>query len=168
MDLVFSHLICLHSFTEIIPSASTFIEEDYVEIICESQTVIEKAEKLVPVMNVVGTASPPTPSSSDKGFFYYYGAPVLILLIAMALGPHSLDYVVFFLGHNSKFWRAAFIDCYVNFLCWSCTYLFVRRLLNPETSKVVFEKYSADAFYGGLAAASTAFMKPILLAALQT
>lgn len=108
-------------------------------------------------------------TSSD--FFYYYGAPCLILLIAMALTPQSGEYIDYFLYdllHVSKKYENNSIECIVAFLCWSSTYLFVRRLLNPETNPVVFKKFSADAFYGGLAAASTAFIKPILTAALQT
>ena len=111
-------------------------------------------------------------ASSDfhSDFFYFYGAPCLVILVAITLAPQSSIFIAFILR---KFFetnrsRNIAVDCFVSFLSWSSTYLFVRRLLNPETNPVVFKKFSADAFYGGLAAASTAFIKPLLTAALQT
>ena len=55
------------------------------------------------------------------------------------------------------------IEAFMAFVCWSTTYLFIRRLWNPETSKSTFEKYSADSFFGGLAAAGSILLKNILL-----
>ena len=111
-------------------------------------------------------------STHSSEWFHLYGS-LLVLLIAIIMAPHLSKYVAFLSeGHFDTFFirrcKDTFIDCYVNFLCWSSTYLFIRRYLNPETSSVVFKKFSSDAFYGGLAAASTAFMKPILSAALHT
>lgn len=126
--------------------------------------------------SIKNDVSPPVISSSlandSLNFFHYYGAPILVLLIALAMTPQSGKYIEFVLNFRDastiKHCEGVLVDCYVNFLCWSSTYLFVRRLLNPETSSVVFKKFSSDAFYGGLAAASTALMKPILTSALHT
>lgn len=105
-------------------------------------------------------------------FFHYYFGPTLVILMALCLAPNSGSYIECAVSTfgviDNKSWKSTCSDCIVNFLSWSFSYLFVRRLLNPETSPTVFEKYSMDAFYGGLAAAATAFMKPILFKALQS
>ena len=148
------------SFAEIIPAGNFFCRSDFIEVVVEYEEVAKAADT-----TVISTSSPEISS-----FFCSYGAPCLILLIAMALTPSSGEYMDYILlkGFQTKRHRNIIVECYINFLCWSSTYLFVRRFLNPETSAVVFKKFSADAFYGGLAAASTAFIKPILSAALQT
>lgn len=122
--------------------------------------------------NTLGPMAPPAAVNPEttSDFFHFYGAPCLIVLIAMTLTPQSSTMTNLIL-HNlfdTNRNRNIAVDCFVSFLSWSSTYLFVRRLLNPETNPVVFKKFSADAFYGGLAAASTAFIKPLLTAALQT
>ena len=125
----------------------------------------------MPAKVLLPLAKPPASfAENSTNFFYYYGAPCLILLIAMVLTPQSGEHIDYFVakGAFTKQVRNTLVETLVAFLCWSSTYLFVRRLLNPETSPVCFQKFSADAFYGGLAAASAAFIKPILTAALQT
>ena len=52
---------------------------------------------------------------------------------------------------------------YVGFLSWSVTYLFLRRALNPETTATAIQKYSADAIFGGLAAAGAVVIKAAVL-----
>ena len=52
---------------------------------------------------------------------------------------------------------------YVGFLSWSVTYLFIRRLGNPETTVTALRKYSADAIFGGFAAAGTVAIKAAIL-----
>lgn len=152
-----------------------FCKEDYIEVISENKDPQIIPDKLF-TGNPLGPMAPPAAMNPDTSsdFFWYYGAPSLILLIAMCLSPQSGEYLDYYIaqGHFStsvtKQYRHTIVECLVSFLCWASTYLFVRRLLNPETNPVVFKKFSADAFYGGLAAASTAFIKPILTAALQT
>ena len=149
----------------VIPGATYFAREDYIEVICKTGSEKIHSMRNDPAPSVV---LPTHPSE----WFHLYGS-ILVLLIAIIMAPHFSKYVAFILGgqYDMYFMRRCkdtFIDCYVNFLCWSSTYLFIRRYLNPETSSVVFKKFSCDAFYGGLAAASTAFMKPILSAALHT
>lgn len=150
--------------TEIIPSTSFFNKEDYIEIICKLGSEKNHAVINDSTSSVMSTSM----EASAANFFHYYGAPCLVLLLALTMTPLSGRYIDYILIGSDVHLKATVIDCYVNFLCWSITYLFVRRLLNPETSSVVFKKYSMDAFYGGLAAASAAFMKPIINAALHT
>lgn len=150
--------------TEIIPGASFFSKEDFIEIICKTGSEKNHAITSDPISSATSTSM----EASAANFFHYYGAPCLVLLLALTMTPLSGKYIDYILIGSDVHFKATFIDCYVNFLCWSSTYLFVRRLLNPETSSSVFKKYSMDAFYGGLAAASTAFMKPIINAALHT
>ena len=45
--------------------------------------------------------------------------------------------------------------------------MFVRRALNPENRGVIFQKYAADAFFGGLAASASVYLRPIFNHALQ-
>jgi hypothetical protein len=58
------------------------------------------------------------------------------------------------------------LEAFIAMVCWSMSYIFIRRLLNPETSRSTFEKYSADSFFGGLAAAASVLLKSVVTAAL--
>lgn len=62
--------------------------------------------------------------------------------------------------------KGTMADALISFISWSTTYLFIRRLWNPETSPMAFEKFSPDAFYGGLAAAAASILKSMLYASL--
>jgi len=62
--------------------------------------------------------------------------------------------------------KGTMADALIAFISWSTTYLFIRRLWNPETSPMAFERFSADAFYGGLAAAAASIVKSVLYASL--
>jgi hypothetical protein len=57
--------------------------------------------------------------------------------------------------------RPLLIEAYLGFITWSIAYLFVRRSLNPE-NPIVFEKFSADAIFGGLAQATSIILKGLL------
>ena len=63
-------------------------------------------------------------------------------------------------------WKTRCIESYIAFLTWSFTYLFIRRALNPDTTKDVFIKFSGDAIFGGLAAAAAILLKHALKEAL--
>jgi Gpi18-like mannosyltransferase len=60
--------------------------------------------------------------------------------------------------------RGITLEAFIAIVCWSSTYLFIRRLWNPENlgMKNTFEKFSADSFFGGLAAGATVFLKVAL------
>lgn len=149
-------------------------KEDYIKVI--RATKGKSLKRQSSILNFLAPMSHPAslnPSPEiTSHFFHYYFGPTIIILMAMCLSPNSGRYIEYalsafsFIDGNS--WKSTCSDCIVNFLSWSFSYLFVRRLLNPETSTVVFQKFSTDAFYGGLAAATTAFMKPILFKALQS
>ena len=87
--------------------------------------------------------------------------------------------------------KGTMTDAVIAFVSWSTTYLFVRRLLNPETvnyflilrtvpfplnltlgmscqMRVAIDRFSADAFYGGLAAAAASVFKSVLYAFLSS
>ena len=158
---------------EIIPGANYFCKADYIEIVIENrEQLVKDSSPKENVGNALGLLAQPARTHSDvpSDFFCFYGAPCLVILVAMTLAPQSSIFIAFVLRKvfETNRSRNIAVDCFVSFLSWSSTYLFVRRLLNPETTPVVFKKFSADAFYGGLAAASTAFIKPLLTAALQT
>ena len=59
--------------------------------------------------------------------------------------------------------RNLLLEAYIAFLAWSIGYLFIRRVLNPENEKGAIQKYAPDAFFGGAAAATTVFLKKILV-----
>ncbi len=56
------------------------------------------------------------------------------------------------------------LEACIAFVCWATTYLFVRRLLNPETAHEALYRFSADCFYGGLAAGASVYLKTFLVA----
>lgn len=76
-----------------------------------------------------------------------------------AVNNKFINILIYF---NVLSWKNTIIDSFIAFLCWSFTYLFIRRLFNPETTDSTFEKYSSDAFFGGLAAAASSMLKIIL------
>jgi hypothetical protein len=162
------------NYSEIIPNGVTFCKEDYIKVISCTKTTGFKRQNSV--LNFLAPMSHPSSLNPKpeitSHFFHYYFGPTVIILMAMCLSPNSgryIEYAVSAFGViDNKSWKSTCSDCLINFLSWSFSYLFVRRLLNPETSPVVFLKFSTDAFYGGLAAATTAFMKPILFKALQS
>eukprot|EP01038_Epipyxis_sp_PR26KG_P016663 gene16663-22784_t len=54
------------------------------------------------------------------------------------------------------------VEAFIAFLTWSTTYLFIRRLMNPETAEIAISRFSFDAFFGGLAAAAAVILKSYL------
>ena len=76
----------------------------------------------------------------------------------------NLDSFVFPSHWNLR--KDTLVDSMIAFITWSTTYLFVRRLLNPETFSVAIERFSADAFFGGLAASTASVFKSVLYAIL--
>jgi len=91
-----------------------------------------------------------------------YGGLILVLLTALSLVENSyvniiIDNIIVTFGVIQH--RKVFIEAWIGFLIWSTSNLFIRRLLNPETTKSAFTKYSADAFFGGLGQAAGIFLK---------
>lgn len=59
------------------------------------------------------------------------------------------------------------IEAFAAVICWSSTYLFIRRLWNPETANSTIERFSADSFFGGLAAGFSVILKSALIKSLR-
>lgn len=57
------------------------------------------------------------------------------------------------------------VEAYIASLCWGTTYLFVRRIWNPENAPIsqALHKFAADAVFGGLAAGAAVIMKSLLV-----
>eukprot|EP01041_Mallomonas_annulata_P013456 gene13456-28521_t len=101
--------------------------------------------------------------------------PFLVMVVALTLawnkhssrsyGPaESLHVALTMLGLG--IWQDRLVEAYVAFLTWSFTYLFIRRLANPESTAGAFNKYAADSIFGGLAASAAILMKHALNASL--
>lgn len=94
--------------------------------------------------------------------------PFIAVLVAIAVAPQheslrgGLAHIKFFLSLLPIETDIA-IEAYIAFLTWSSTYFFIRRAMNPETTSTVVAKYSADAFFGGLAAAGAAVLKILMI-----
>jgi len=107
-------------------------------------------------------ASQPVPVS-----YYTY---VLLALLAISIAPKSLQRHFHFNQIFSSLlqlldlqtYKGIIIDCYISFLCWSITYLFVRRWLNPDTVNATLSRFASDGFYGGLAASASVLLRKIL------
>ena len=98
---------------------------------------------------------------------------LMVILNAISFAPGSsfgssgvLTRIYDTLGVSPDY-RRILLDAYVAFLSWGTSYIFVRRLWNSENISVssVFDKFSADSFFGGLAAASAVLMRDLLLRA---
>lgn len=127
--------------------------------------------------SVLSTNKSPSKSLSLRALIWMYFVSIvpyfLLGLLAITLAPHALDQQFDFKGMVKQLLDASLrstgmqslkpviIEAYTGFLSWSLTYLFVRRAFNPE-NPVVFEKFAADAFFGGLAQAFTVLLKALL------
>ena len=140
----------------------------------------EKDEVIIPSMKSDtiyvkrGKSSDSNSSSSGNGkdskdlgdyivkFLVSYGGLILVILTALSLVENSyvnniIDNITVTFGITHH--RKVFVEAWIGFIIWSTSNLFIRRLLNPETTKTAFTKYSADAFYGGLGQAAGILLK---------
>lgn len=106
--------------------------------------------------------------------FVFLVPPVLVLLMAISLATNKSSHAVVwipsqicekFLGSDFRRLCSNLQEAYIAFLTWSFTYLFIRRWANPETTVGAFQKYAADAIFGGLAAGIACYLKISLRAA---
>jgi hypothetical protein len=94
--------------------------------------------------------------------------PFIAVLVAIAVAPQhenlrdGFAYIKYSLSLLPLETDMA-IEAYIAFLTWSSSYFFIRRAMNPESTSTVVAKYSADAFFGGLAAAGAAVLKIIMI-----
>lgn len=70
---------------------------------------------------------------------------------------------LFLFGFDSpqKLWTV-FYESLVGAFCWGCSYMFIRRGMNPDTRPNFLQKYWKDAVYGSLAGFNATFMKQVL------
>jgi len=71
---------------------------------------------------------------------------------------------LFLFGFDSpqKLWTV-FYESLVGAFCWGCSYMFIRRGMNPDTRPNFLQKYWKDAMYGSLAGFNATFMKSVLV-----
>jgi len=70
---------------------------------------------------------------------------------------------LFLFGFDSpqKLWTVVY-EAGVTAFCWGCSYMLIRRGLNPDTRPNFIHKYWKDAVYGSMAGFNAAFMKAVL------
>lgn len=70
---------------------------------------------------------------------------------------------IFLFGFDSprKLWAVVY-ESLVGAICWGCSYMFIRRGMNPDTRPNFLQKYWKDAVYGSLAGFNATFMKQVL------
>jgi hypothetical protein len=127
-------------------------------------------------LNVKITNKPPLTKAATTDHTFSYSFLVVTVLIAMigiygegAIKEfinieqycHNLDLLL--MQHNIITKPGVSLDAFIGVICWSTTYLFIRRLWNPETSDVAIQRFSADAFFGGLAAGGSVILKSMLV-----
>jgi len=87
----------------------------------------------------------------------------LVAAILLTLSRSVATRRIFLFGFETpkKLWTVVY-ESLVTSVCWSVSYLFIRRGLNPDTRRHFIHKYWKDAAYGGLAGFNAAFMKQVL------
>lgn len=113
------------------------------------------------------------PPLTQKAWPLHYNAYLLLLvgLNALAFAPRSSFTEFVSLVADWTLWRAAplwkkvLTDAYVAGLCWGTTYLFVRRMGNPENLPLhtALGKFAPDAIFGGLSAGCAVVMRHLIL-----
>ena len=87
--------------------------------------------------------------------------PLMKSVVDVRLYCAHIDQVLIDLGLIGK--GGVTLDAYIATVCWGSTYLFIRRLWNPETMSVAIQRFSADSFFGGLASGGAVLLKTIIL-----
>ena len=80
-------------------------------------------------------------------FLINYGSLILIILTAISLTKENnyisniINYIINTIGIIEH--KKILTEAWISFICWSTSNLFVRRLLNPETTRTAYIKYTA-------------------------
>lgn len=158
-----------HTGNELIPHGSLLNKAG-----TEIEVVVLQRVPMSPQKALSTAHTTPKPTVSEpvvNEIFIKYGATILVLLVALSLTPNigkTFDLLLTLAGASDlQASRALVVDAYIAFLTWSTSYLFIRRLCNPENHGVVYQKFAADAFFGGLAASAACLLKPIFTQALE-
>lgn len=100
---------------------------------------------------------------------------LLVLFNAISFAPYATGasssviegiFKHFFLAfHVDSTTKKLLVEAYIASLCWGTTYLFIRRIWNPENAPIsqALHKFAADAVFGGLAAGAAVIMKSLLV-----
>lgn len=91
-------------------------------------------------------------------------AETLNPLLPIKIYCNQLDSWLIDLGLIQK--KGAALESFIATVCWSSTYIYIRRFWNPENYGFAIEKYGADSFFGGLCAGGAVLLKHILQKAL--
>jgi hypothetical protein len=152
--------ICFLTCLEVIPTQSYF-----------------ETERRIYVKKVSSSGSSSSSSKDNNNTINLFSLPYLFFTITTTLfflslyGSHiipikalcsSIDDLLLSFHLIPK--KGITLEAFIAVVCWSSTYLFIRRLWNPENLgiKNTFEKFSADSFFGGLCAGATVFLKVAL------
>lgn len=128
----------------------------------------------VKVVKTEAAAVKPKPNNSIFRIMYFYMfAPIVVAyaivqnnnIFARYLPVHDfcgmMDIQLIQMGIINK--TGVSLEAAIAFICWATTYLFIRRLWNPETFVGCLERFSADSFYGGIAAGASVILKTYLV-----
>jgi hypothetical protein len=115
-----------------------------------------------------------TPVVAHHGFSYAFLAlTILVALLGIFAEGHFKQYIHveaycisldrFLISHGIISKMGVSLDAFMAVITWSITYLFIRRLWNPETTDIAIRKFSPDAFFGGIAAGASVILKSMLV-----
>ena len=132
------------------------------------------------LINVSIVEKPTVPSTSTtQALTFNIYLSILILLNAISFAPYAAGQssivvtgtieTFFSAIHADSATRNLLIEAYIASLCWGTTYLFVRRIWNPENAPMsqAIYKFAADAIFGGIAAGAAVIMKSLLVKVLS-
>jgi len=87
----------------------------------------------------------------------------LIASVLLWISRSAATRRIFLFGFESpkRLWTVVY-ESLVTAVCWGFSYMFIRRGMNPDTSRNFLQKYWKDAVYGSLAGFNAAFMKQVL------
>lgn len=87
----------------------------------------------------------------------------LVASVVLWISRSAATERLFLFGFESpkKLWTVVY-ESFVTAVCWGFSYIFIRRGMNPDTSRNFLQKYWKDACYGSLAGFNAAFMKHVL------
>ena len=87
----------------------------------------------------------------------------LVASVVLWISRSAATRRIFLFGFEStqKLWTVVY-ESLVTAVCWGFSYMFIRRGMNPDTSRNFLYKYWKDAVYGSLAGFNAAFMKQVL------
>jgi hypothetical protein len=87
----------------------------------------------------------------------------LIASVLLWISRSAATKRIFLFGFETpkKLWTVVY-ESLVTAVCWGFSYMFIRRGMNPDTSRNFLQKYWKDAVYGSLAGFNAAFMKHVL------